>query len=124
LHLQNYDHELENLEEKYGMPDGRLYIACLGHQAAGCIDLRRLNDTESEMKRLYIKPSYRGAGLGKILIDRVIGDAREIGYRAMLLDTLPVLKAAMKLYENAGFYRIPPYNNSPAEKTIFMRLDL
>ncbi|MCL1982121.1 MAG: GNAT family N-acetyltransferase [Clostridiales bacterium] len=124
LQIQDYDSELDNLNEKYGLPQGRLYIVYAEGQAAGCIALRRLSDTECEMKRLYVRPQFRGRGTGKALVDIIVRDAREIGYAHMLLDTLPALAWALKLYENAGFYRIPPYNESPVEKTIFMRLDL
>ena len=124
LQIQDYDSELDNLNEKYGLPQGRLYIVYAEGQAAGCIALRRLSDTECEMKRLYVRPQFRGRGTGKALVGTIVRDAREIGYAHMLLDTLPVLAWALKLYENAGFYRIPPYNESPVEKTIFMRLDL
>ena len=124
LNIQNYDSEIENLRGKYGLPDGRLYIAYSDNHAVGCIALRKINNTECEMKRLYVKPQFRGNGLAKSLVELIINDAREIGYRYMLLDTLPGLKTAIKMYENLGFYRIPSYNDSPVENTVFMKLDL
>jgi ribosomal protein S18 acetylase RimI-like enzyme len=124
LDLQNYDSEIDNLKEKYGLPDGRLYIAYYDNQAAGCIALRKMNETECEMKRLYIKPQFRRNKIGMALVELIINDAKKIGYKYMLLDTLPSLEAAVKLYENFGFYRIPPYNDSPIDNTIFMKLDL
>ena len=124
LDLQDYNNELNNLNEKYGLPNGRLYIAYIDNQAAGCIALRQLNDTECEMKRLYVKPEYRGKQIGKALVETIINDAKEIGYKSMLLDTIPALKTAIALYESIGFFHIQPYNNSPVEKTVFMKLDL
>lgn len=124
LNLQHYDGEIENLNTKYGLPHGRLYIAYHNKQAAGCIALRRINESDCEMKRLYVKPEYRGSGIAKKLVNLIINDAKSIGYQCMLLDTLPNLKGAIKLYEDVGFYRIPPYNNSPIDDTVFMKLDL
>ena len=124
LHLQNYDDEINSLHEKYGLPNGRLYIAYVNNQAAGCIALRQLNDTECEMKRLYVRPEFGGNKIGEKLVEVIISDAKEIGYQSMLLDTFPSLHKAIKLYEKRGFYKIPPYNNSPIDNTVFMKLDL
>ena len=77
-----------------------------------------------EMKRLYVQPQYRGRGLARQLIRRITEDARQIGYRCMLLDTLPVLEDAVRLYRQLGFYEIPCYNDSPVESTLFFQLDL
>ncbi len=124
LELQNYEDEINNLNQKYAMPAGRLYIAYCAGQAAGCIALRPMNQTECEMKRLYVRPQFRNKGVAKSLSERIIQDAADIGYQYMLLDTLPSLAAAIRLYENIGFYRIPPYNDSPVGSTVFMKLDL
>lgn len=124
LKLQNYDEELEHLESKYGMPKGRLYLAKYGNEAAGCVGLRPMDDKCCEMKRLYVRPEYRGKGIAGILAEKIIKDAREIGYQSMVLDTLPFLKGAVHLYEKLGFYEIEPYNNSPIGGTIFMKLNL
>ena len=106
LELQNYDRELDHLEEKYGLPKGRLYLALVDDAIAGCIALRR------------------GQGIAEHLVEKLIDDAREMGYDAMLLDTLPFLKGALHLYAKLGFHQIPPYNNSPMETSIFLKLDL
>ena len=124
LDIQGYDHEIEDPNVKYGLPNGRLYIAYFDNQSAGCIALRQISKTECEMKRLYIKQQYRGHQIGRKLLEAIINDAKEIGYQYMLLDTLPVLKTAIALYDSIGFYRVPQYNNSPIEKTLFMKLDL
>ncbi|WP_455541913.1 GNAT family N-acetyltransferase [Intestinibacter sp.] len=124
LEIQNYDDELEHLETKYGTPDGRLYIASIDDKPAGCIALRKLSDKNCELKRLFVKPEFRGHKLGHILIQKVIDDAKYIGYDSMFLDTLPFLKSAIHLYNQFGFYETEPYNNSPIDTTIFMKLDL
>ena len=124
LDIQHYDAELARLEDKYGLPDGRLYIALAEGEAVGCVGLRKLDDENCELKRLYVRPAFRGQGLSRRLMDRILADARAIGYKAMLLDTLPFLEAALALYRKYGFYEIPCYNDSPVESTIFLRLDL
>lgn len=124
LDIQHYADEIRDLEAKYGRPEGRLYLALWDGEAAGCIALRRLDEQRCEMKRLYVRPAFRGHRIGDALVDRVIGDARAIGYRHMLLDTLPFLESAIHMYQKRGFYEIPCYNDSPVETTIFMQYDL
>lgn len=124
LEIQQYDKELDDFEAKYGMPGGRLYLLYLDSEPAGCIALRKIDNDNCELKRLYIKPVFRGQKLGKLLVERLIGDAREIGYKYMLLDTLPFLQTAIKMYKNLGFYEIEKYNNSPMDTTIYMKYDL
>ena len=124
LDIQHYADEIRDLEAKYGRPEGRLYLALWDGEAAGCIALRKLEDGCCEMKRLYVRPAFRGHKIGDALVDRVIGDAKAIGYRHMLLDTLPFLESAIHMYRKRGFYEIPCYNDSPVETTIFMQYDL
>ena len=109
LDLQHYDAEVADLTQKHGLPDGRL---------------RRLDDTTCELKRLYVRPAFRGRGIAGVMMQRILDDARAIGYTVMLLDTLPFLTSAIKMYRALGFYDIPPYNDSPLDTTIFLRLDL
>ena len=124
LSIQNYDEELKHLEVKYGMPEGRLYLAYFEGKLAGCIGLRRIDAQNCEMKRLYVRPSFRGKKIGGFLVERIIADAKEIGYAHMLLDTLPFLESACAIYQKAGFYEIPSYNDCPMDASIFMKLDL
>ena len=124
LDLQHFDDEVDHLEVKYGMPEGRLYVVYCDGQAAGCIGLRRIDEQNCEMKRLYVRPQFRGNKIGEKLVQKIIGDAKEIGYAAMLLDTLPFLESAIAVYEKAGFYNISCYNDSPVRTSIFMKLNL
>lgn len=124
LKNQDYDGELRHLSEKYGLPFGRLYIAKIDEIAAGCVCLRKIDEYSCEMKRLYVRPHFRGKSLAKQLLDRIIDDAKKIGYQHILLDTLPFLKSAIRLYQRAGFYEISSYNDNPDESAVFMRLDL
>ena len=124
LKLQHYGEELNHPLDKYGPPDGRIYLALHNGKPAGCIALRRLDENSCEMKRLYVRPEFRNMGIGSLLIQKIIEDAREIGYRCMLLDTLPFLYRAIHMYQSLGFQEIPIYNNSPMSSAIYMRLDL
>ena len=124
LELQNYDEELKHLEQKYGLPYGRLYLAYCDDALAGCIGLRKIDEKNCEVKRLYVRPEFRGQHIGNILVQKIIEDAGEIGYSHMLLDTLPFLESAIHLYKAFGFYEIESYNNSPMETSIYMKRDL
>ena len=124
LSIQNYDREILHLEEKYGPPRGRLYLARWGGETAGCIALRPLDESRCEMKRLYVRPAFRNRGIARKLVDTVLADARSIGYHEMLLDTLPFLTEAIAMYEGLGFVRTECYNDSPLDTTIYMKLTL
>lgn len=114
--------ELANLRQRYGKPDGRLYLARVDGAPAGCAALRRLNDRTCELKRLYVRPRYRRRGVGRKLAERLTADAREIGYRYMELDTLPMLPEAMRLFRSMGFYEIPAGREAAMPQSIFMQL--
>ncbi len=124
LALQNYTHELEDLGEKYGPPMGRLYLALCDGRPAGCVALRKMSDTGGELKRLFVRPEFRGRGIARALVTRILREAAEIGYRAVFLDTLPFLREAIALYRSLGFREIPPYNENPMGNSIYMRFDL
>ena len=124
LNIQHYDDELDQPIHKYGPPGGRLYLALWDGAPAGCIALRRIDAESCEMKRLYVRPSFRGRGIGSRLLQQILTEAREIGYRNMLLDTLPFLESAIQMYRKIGFQEIPIYNDSPMSSAIYMRLDL
>ena len=124
LELQNYDDELEDLQTKYGLPYGRLYLAYSDKKPAGCIGLKRIDNKNCEVKRLYVRPAFRGRHIGRLLMEQIIREAKEIGYSHMLLDTLPFLQSAIHMYKKQGFYEISGYNNSPMDTSIYMKLDL
>lgn len=124
LEVQNYEEELQQLNIKYGQPDGRLYIVYSGEKLAGCIGLKKMDELSCEMKRLYVRPEFRGLHIGKYLIQHIIDDAREIGYKHMFLDTFPFLRSAIQIYERFGFNEVEKYNDSPMDSAIYMKLDL
>jgi carbonic anhydrase len=124
LCFQDFDTEVANLPGDYASPRGRLYLAYVDDHPAGCVCLRPVKDNVCEMKRLYLRPEFGGQGFGKMLINLIIQSAKDIGYRAMQLDTLPYMKAAQALYRRHGFREISPYYDSPVEGTIYMELDL
>ena len=125
LEIQHYDDEKENPSLKYALPDGRLYLDVSDDGIArGCIALRKLSDGKGEVKRLYVRPEYRGKGIATALVERIVEDARNIGYKELYLDTLPELESAVRLYKSFGFEETGQYNDSPVDKTIFMKLSL
>lgn len=125
LDIQHYDDEKENPSLKYALPDGRLYLDISDDGIArGCIALRKLSDGKGEVKRLYVRPEYRGNGIATALVERIVEDARNIGYKELYLDTLPELESAVRLYKSFGFEETGQYNDSPVDKTIFMKLSL
>jgi GNAT superfamily N-acetyltransferase len=124
LPSQHLDEELADIEKKYGYPGGRMYLLLVDGIAAGCVALTGNDGEYCEIKRLYIRPEYRGRGFSKLLCNKVIEDARKIGYRYMRLDTFPFMKSAIHVYEKLGFHYIEKYNDNPADDAIFMQLSL
>ena len=108
------------MADKYGLPDGRLYVAKADNEIAGCIGLKKIDDKNCEMKRLYVRPALRGHKIAKKLAKVIIDDAKKIGYQNVLLDTLPFLEGAIHLYKELGFYEIESYNNSPLDTSIYL----
>lgn len=125
LCFQNFDQEVNGLPGNYAPPTGRLLLAVQGEKVAGCIALRSLGDADCEMKRLYVRPEFRGEGMGKKLVTTLIAAARGIGYERMLLDTLPgKMDEAIALYRSFGFREIAPYYHNPVPGALFMELSL
>lgn len=125
LCFQNFDQELANLPGDYAAPDGRLLLAEENNELTGCIALRKLGAGVCEMKRLFLRPAYRGQGLGRILVESIIDEAQKLGYTYMRLDTLPGrMDKAIALYESIGFVEIEPYCENPIEGARFMELEL
>jgi putative acetyltransferase len=125
LCFQSFDKELAELPGDYAPPDGRLLLAEYDGKLAACIALHKLGSGLCEMKRLYLRPQFRGKGLGRALAERIIAEARQIGYNRMRLDTVePVMKDAVAMYRKLGFSEIAPYRPNPIAGTIYMELEL
>ena len=124
LHFQDYRKEIAELPGDYTLPGGCLLLAEQGNKIIGCVALRKISDTICEMKRMYIRPKFRGRGFGKKLAYSVIAKARKMGYRRMRLDTIAFMKEAITLYQSLGFIEIPPYRYNPMEGAKFMELVL
>lgn len=124
LCFQNFEQELSSLPGKYGIPYGRLYLAFIDNAILGCVALRPIDKEKCEMKRLYVRPDFRGKGLGRVLAEKIITEAIEIGYKQMFLDTLDSMKSAIMLYKSLGFKDSHSYCFNPLDGAIFMSLDL
>jgi putative acetyltransferase len=125
LCFQSFDDELAGLPGDYAPPKGRLSLAQYQGQLAGCVALHQLSDEIAEMKRLYLRPQFRGKGIGRALADHIIAEAREIGYQRMRLDTVePVMRGAVGLYRALGFREIAPYRANPIAGAMYMELQL
>jgi putative acetyltransferase len=122
--FEGLGNEIAGLPGPYGPPAGQLLLAELDGRSAGCVALRKLDDGISEMKRLYVRPEFRGRKLGRQLAEAIIADARRIGYRAIRLDTLSSMVAARALYQSLGFRAIPRYNDNPGAGVIYLELRL
>jgi ribosomal protein S18 acetylase RimI-like enzyme len=125
LCFQNFSQELAGLPGDYAPPEGRLLLAEYQGRLAGCGALHKLDPGICEMKRLYLRPEFRGRGLGRALAEAIMSEARDIGYRRMRLDTVePVMKDAVGLYRLLGFKEIAPYRANPIPGAMYMELEL
>jgi ribosomal protein S18 acetylase RimI-like enzyme len=124
LDFQGFNEELATLPGNYAAPAGRLLLARQGNELAGCVALRRLEQDVCEMKRLYVRPGFRGLGLGRMLVERITAEARATGYSRMRLDTLTTMAGALSLYRQVGFREIEPYRDNPIEGSVYLELQL
>lgn len=123
LCFQNFDKELAELPGDYVPPHGRLLLAHYEGKLAGCVALHPLEEKICEMKRLYLRPEFRGKSLGRALADRIIAEARQIGYERMRLDTVAsAMKDAVVMYRRIGFREIAPYCSNPMPTVLYMEL--
>jgi ribosomal protein S18 acetylase RimI-like enzyme len=125
LCFQSFDQELAGLPGDYAPPQGRLLLAKAGGDLAGCVALHPLEAGICEMKRLYVRPQFRGQGIGKALLNTVLAEARAIGYQRMRLDTVePIMQDAVRMYRAYGFREIAPYRSNPIEGALYMEIEL
>ncbi len=124
LCFQGFDRELAELPGAYAPPAGRLLLALVDGEAAGCVALRPLDGGDCELKRLYVRPAHRSLGLGRLLTRTIVGIAAELGYSRILLDTLPSMTEAQTLYRSLGFSPTDAYTVNPVPGATFMALEL
>jgi ribosomal protein S18 acetylase RimI-like enzyme len=120
LAFQHLDEELADLPRKYAQGHGRLLVALVDGKVAACVAYHALNETQAEMKRLYVHPQFRGLHLGQLLGARIVDAARADGYAQMVLDTIKPFKAAIHIYRGLGFEEIPAYYDNPMDDVIYM----
>ncbi|MGO9649294.1 MAG: GNAT family N-acetyltransferase [Terriglobales bacterium] len=125
LCFQNFVQELAGLPGDYAPPGGRLLLAEFQGELAGCVALHKFDRDICEMKRLYLRPKFRGKGLGRLLTEAIVAEARQIGYQRMRLDTVgPVMKDAVAMYRKLGFREIASYRANPMAGTLYFELTL
>ena len=120
--VEGFAEEIAGLPGQYAPPGGKLFLLRGPDGAAGCVALRRLDDDTCEIKRLYVRPEYRGEGLGRMLVEEAIGEAFQAGYNRVCLDTLPSMRSAIRLYESYGFTPTEPYLENPTPGALCFEL--
>ncbi|MCP3867929.1 MAG: GNAT family N-acetyltransferase [Gammaproteobacteria bacterium] len=121
LCFQNFEQELTSLPGRYGPPRGVIYLAVNGAVPVGCVAVRPHLENQAELKRLYVRSENRGQGIGERLFDQAMSSARRMGYASIVLDTLPEMRAAKRLYLGYGFQETEPYYHNPEQGAEFYR---
>jgi ribosomal protein S18 acetylase RimI-like enzyme len=124
LCFQKFDEELLQLREMYGLPTGAILLYKTEEGFGGCVAIRDKGNNIAELKRMYIKPEYRGRGVGKILLEKALALSKELGYKKIRLDTLSSMTTAIQLYRSAGFYNIEAYYFNPEPAAVFFEKEL
>jgi putative acetyltransferase len=120
LGFQDFEGELNDIASQYNMPYGALILADINNITAGCIGLRQFDRDSAELKRMFVLPAYRKLNIGRLLLEKSLAIAGELKYKRVLLDTLPSMSSAIKLYRSFGFVEIEPYRYNPFEEAVFM----
>ena len=124
LDFQHFEEELSDLSKMYSPPQGGIILASDHESVIGCVAIRRINESEGELKRMYVSPEYQNKGFGKILLQKALLLARECNYEKVKLDTLNYMSAAIHLYQQAGFYKIPPYYSNPISTAVYFEIEI
>jgi len=124
LDFQHFEEELTDLPKMYSLPQGGIILAKDQESVVGCVAIRRINEREGELKRMYVAPEYQNKGFGKTLLQKALMLARECNYEKVKLDTLNYMSAAIHLYQQAGFYEIPPYYNNPISTAVYFEIEI
>lgn len=119
LSFQAFEEELLQLKEMYHTPFGIIFLARNETNFIGCVAVRKKEDSIAELKRMYVQPSFQRSGLGNLLLNKALEEAKAMGYKKIWLDTLDNMLSAIKLYKNAGFYEIPAYYFNPEKNAVF-----
>ncbi len=124
LDFQHFEEELSGLSKMYSPPQGGIILARDHESVIGCVAIRRINEREGELKRMYVSPEYQNMGFGKILLQKALILARECNYEKVKLDTLNYMSAAIHLYQQAGFCEIPPYYSNPISTAVYFEIEI
>jgi putative acetyltransferase len=124
LCFQSFNEELNNLQAMYSAPTGSLLLAVHNNNYIGCVAVRKMNNTDCEMKRLYLLDEYKGLGIGKQLVNAIMQKAAQLGYKTIKLDTLPKLDKAIDIYKKIGFKETTAYYNNPTSGVVYMQASL
>jgi len=124
LDFQHFEEELTDLPKMYSLPQGGIILAKDQESVVGCVAIRRINEREGELKRMYVAPEYENKGFGKTLLQKALMLARECNYEKVKLDTLNYMSAAIHLYQQAGFYEIPPYYSNPISTAVYFEIEI
>ena len=124
LTFQDVDRELAEISVEYNAPTGALLLAFDDKKAIACAGVRKIDGATSELKRMFVDPNYRGLQLGQQILQQALNEAKQLGYKFIRLDTVPHMRAAIKLYKAAGFYEIDPYRFNPINGAIYMEKEL
>jgi len=124
LDFQHFEKELSDLPKMYSPPNGGIILARDQERVFGCVAIRRINEREGELKRMYVAPEYQNKGFGRTLLQKALILAMECNYEKIKLDTLNYMASAIHLYQQAGFYEIPPYYTNPISTAVYFEIDL